>query len=100
MNTTTLRLMLRLDQAGETHDSIADSLNSAGVPVPRDADPRRPSRRDGPLGVQPRNDGYCLDTAPGNPSRWTAAAVSQVLAAPELTGGGIGNARHLALTIV
>ena len=28
-------------------------------------------------------NGHCLATEPGNPSRWTAAAVAQVLAAPE-----------------
>lgn len=72
-----LRRIARHVAAGLTSAQIARQLTDAGVQVSRDATNERAT----PTGALP--NGYNLPTEPGNPSRWTAAAVDAVKAAPE-----------------
>lgn len=109
MSIARLRQIVNMSTAGLTPAQIARQLFDAGIPVPRAGGhpanwPDRgvvggpkPSVEDGgdglvvvltPQTFPESRDGYCLDTEPGNPSRWTAAAVSQVLAAPEASPTG------------
>ena len=103
--TAHLRRVVALSAAGRTPGQIAQELNDTGVPVPRaSGHPATwPDRgvvggavptveSDGADGIAvvltaetfpASRDGHCLATEPGNPGRWTAEAVSQVLAAPE-----------------
>lgn len=62
--------------AGLSTAQIAVALNAEGVSVPRAAEV---SAGGPPSG----HNGFKLATEPGDPGRWTAAAVAQVLAAPK-----------------
>ena len=104
-----LRRIVTASAGGQSAAQIAATLNGEGVSVPRASGhpctwPDRGVEGTDVAGVAVVNgavtpvltateypasrDGYNLATEPGNPSRWTAEAVSQVLAAPEADPAG------------
>lgn len=72
-----LRRIGQLVTAGASNATIADTLRSEGIPLPRDG---AFDNRHAPA------SGYNIDNGlPGDPSRWTAAAVAAVRASSTYT---------------